>query len=69
MRCQRFGNIQHNCGYVPGCVACSEAHLSGDSSNPKQQLKLSLCGGKITANYQAVVSGKHKGGAYQLGAT
>jgi hypothetical protein len=28
--CQRFGHTQRYCGYAPHCVACGEAHLSGE---------------------------------------
>ena len=29
-RCQRFCRTQRYCGYAPRCVACGEAHLSGE---------------------------------------
>jgi hypothetical protein len=51
-RCKRFGHTQRNCGYAPRCVACGETHLSGDCSNPKQQLKCCSCRGNHTANYR-----------------
>jgi len=28
--CQRFGHTQRYCDYEPRCVACGEAHLSGE---------------------------------------
>jgi hypothetical protein len=31
-RCQHFGHSQRHCGYAPRCVACGEAHLSGECS-------------------------------------
>jgi len=31
-RCQRFGNTQRYCGYVPRCVACGGSHISGECS-------------------------------------
>jgi hypothetical protein len=37
-RCQRFGHTQHYCGYAPQCVACGDAHLSGECCTSKQQL-------------------------------
>jgi hypothetical protein len=45
-RCQRFGHTQRYCGYASRCVACGEAHLSGECSTPQQQLKCCSCGGK-----------------------
>ena len=51
-RCQRFGHTQHYCGYAPRCVACGEAHLSGECSTPQQQLKCCGCGGNHTASYR-----------------
>jgi hypothetical protein len=57
-RCQRFGHTQRNCGYPPRCVACGEAHLSGECSTPKQQLKRCSCGGNHTANYRGCLKWK-----------
>jgi hypothetical protein len=51
-RCQCFGNTQRNCGYAPRCVACGEAHLSGERLTPEQQLKCCSYGGNHTANYR-----------------
>ena len=51
-RCQSFGHTQRNCGYAPRCVACGEAHLSGECSTHKEQLKCCGCRGKHTANYR-----------------
>ena len=39
------------CSYVPRCVACGEAQLSGECSASQPQLKCSSCGGNHTANY------------------
>ena len=50
-RCQRFRHTQRNCGYAPRCVACGEAHLSGECSTPKE-LKCCGCGGNHNANYR-----------------
>jgi len=49
-RCQRFGHTQQYCGYALRCVACGEAHLSGECSTPQQQLKCCSCRGNHTAN-------------------
>jgi hypothetical protein len=57
-RCQRFGHTQRNCGYPPRCVACGEAHLSGDCSTPKEQFKCCSCGGNHTANYRGCLNWK-----------
>ena len=51
-RCQLFGHTQRNCSYAPRCVACSEAHLSGEWSTPKEQLRSCGCGGNHSANYR-----------------
>ena len=51
-RCKRFGHTHRNCGYAPRCVACGEAHHSGECSTPKEQLKCCGCGGNHTANYR-----------------
>jgi hypothetical protein len=51
-RCQRFGHTQRNCGNVPRCVTCGDAHPSGTCVTPKQQLKWCSCGGNHTANYR-----------------
>jgi hypothetical protein len=49
-RCQRFGHSEaRNCSYAPRCVACGEAHLSGECSTPKE-LTCCGCGGNHTAN-------------------
>jgi hypothetical protein len=57
-RCQRFGHTQRNCGYPPRCVVCGEAHLSGECSTPKQQLKCCSRGGNHTANYRGYLKWK-----------
>jgi hypothetical protein len=57
-RCQLFGHTQRNCGYSPRCVACGEALLSGECSNPKQQLKCCSCGGNYKANYRGCLKWK-----------
>jgi hypothetical protein len=51
-RCQRFRHTQRNCVYPTHCVACGQAHLSGECSTPKQQVKCCSCGGNHTANYR-----------------
>jgi hypothetical protein len=51
-RNQRFGNRQWYCRYGPRCVACDEAHLSGECSTSHQQLKCCRCGRNHTANYR-----------------
>ena len=63
-RYQRFGHTQRNCGYVPRCVACWEAHLSGECSTFKEQLQCCCCGGNHTANYRGY--GKWKGPRWSL---
>jgi hypothetical protein len=50
--CQRFGQTQRNCDYVPRCVVCGDAHPSGTCVTPKQQFKCCSCGGNHTANYR-----------------
>jgi hypothetical protein len=57
-RCQRFGHTQRYCGYAPRCVACGEAHLSGECSISQQQLKSCSCGGNHTANYRGCAKWK-----------
>jgi hypothetical protein len=57
-RCQRFGHTQRYCGYAPRCVACGEAHLSGECSTSPQQLKCCSCGGNHTANYRGCAKWK-----------
>jgi len=57
-RCQRFGHTQCYCGYAPRCVACGEAHLSGECSASQQQLKCCGCGGNHTANYRGCAKWK-----------
>jgi hypothetical protein len=57
-RCRRFGHTQRNCGYPPRCLACGEAHLSGECSTPTQQLKCCSCGGNHTANYRGCLKWK-----------
>jgi hypothetical protein len=57
-RCQLFGHTQRYCGYAPRCVACGEAHLSGECSTPQQQFKCCSCGGNYTANYRGCTKWK-----------
>jgi hypothetical protein len=57
-QCQRFGHTQRYCGYAPRCVACGEAHLSGECSTPQQELKCCSCGGNHTANYRGCAKWK-----------
>jgi hypothetical protein len=57
-RCQRFGHIQHYCGYALRCVVCGEAHLSGECSTPQQLLKYCSCGGNHTVNYRGCAKWK-----------
>jgi hypothetical protein len=57
-RCQHFGQTHRYCGYAPRCVACVEAHLSGECCTSKQQLKWCSCGGNHTANYRGSVKWK-----------
>jgi hypothetical protein len=57
-RCQRFGHTQRYCGYAPRCVACGEAHPSGECSTPQQELKCCSCGGNHTANYRGCTKWK-----------
>jgi len=57
-RCERFGHTQRYCGYATRCVACGEAHLSGECSTPQQQLKCCSCGGNRTANYRGCAKWK-----------
>jgi hypothetical protein len=63
-RCQRFGHTQRNCGYPPHCVACGEAHISGECSTPKQQVKCCSCGGSHTANYWGCLKWKDAKAAF-----
>ena len=58
IRRQRFGHTQRKCGYAPRCVACGEAHHSGECSIPKEQLKCCSCGGNHTANYRGCANWK-----------
>jgi hypothetical protein len=51
-RCKRFGRTQRGCSYTPRCVACGEAHLSGECSTSKEQLKCCSCGGNHTSKYR-----------------
>jgi hypothetical protein len=57
-RCQGFGHMQRNSEYPPRCLACGEAHVSGECSTPKQQLKCCSCGGNDTANYRGCLKWK-----------
>jgi hypothetical protein len=57
-RCQRFGHTQRYCGYAPQCVACGEAHQSGECSTPQQELKCCSCGGNHTATYRGCAKWK-----------
>jgi len=57
-RCQRFGHTQRYCSYAPRCVACGEAHPSGECSIQPQQLKCCSCGGNHKANYRGCAKWK-----------
>jgi hypothetical protein len=57
-RCQRFGHTQRYCSYAPRCVACCEAHPSGECGSSKQQLQCCCCRGNHTANYRGCVKWK-----------
>jgi hypothetical protein len=57
-RCQCFGHTQRYCGYAPRCVACGEAHLSGECSTPQQRLKCCSCRGNHTASYRGCAKWK-----------
>jgi hypothetical protein len=57
-RCQRFGHTQRFYGYAPRCVACVEAHLSGECSTSQQQHKCYSCGGNHMASYRGCAKWK-----------
>jgi len=51
-RCQRFGQMQHNCDYAPVCVSYSDAHPSGTCVTPNHQLKCCSFRGNQTDDYR-----------------
>ena len=46
-RCQHFGHTQRNCAYVPRCVTCGGAHLTGGCSTPREQPQCCSVGATI----------------------
>ena len=68
-RCQRFGHTQRNCGYVPRCVACGGAHLTGGCSTPREQPQCCGCGGNHTASYRDCIKWKEAKAALAKRAT
>jgi hypothetical protein len=51
-RSERCGHTQRNCGYATRCVACGNAHPSGKSVIPNQQLNCCSCERNHTATHR-----------------
>lgn len=65
--CQRFGHTQHKFSYAQRCVVCVEAHVSGEWSTSKEQLKGCGCGRNHTANYRSCRKGTRPSRSLQGG--